>query len=155
MSNSENHPKQSHAFEPPQEPEWHRMISEAAYYLAEKRGFRGKHSLDDWLRAEQRVRQAIQQSPDPEATMNDTTGQDKSHTSSKPPAQEREQAEDSSPRTPPSQASRVQGIPQQNSVSPFERFATTQAGGDGIEGDALKPGKTIDEKVGANMADRK
>jgi DUF2934 family protein len=23
----------------PQEPEWHRMISEAAYFLAEKRGF--------------------------------------------------------------------------------------------------------------------
>lgn len=61
-----------------QEPEWHRMIAEAAYYLAEKRGFPGEHSLgehslDDWLAAEQQVRHAI--SPDPsEGTMNDTTG---------------------------------------------------------------------------------
>jgi hypothetical protein len=35
------------------------MISEAAYYLAQKRGFLGKHALDDWLAAEQQVRQAI------------------------------------------------------------------------------------------------
>jgi hypothetical protein len=47
------------SFHPPQEPEWHRMISEAAYYLAQKRGFLGKHALDDWLAAEQQVRQAI------------------------------------------------------------------------------------------------
>jgi hypothetical protein len=37
----------------------------------------------------------------------------------------------------------------------FEKFASTQAAGDGIEGEVLKPGKTIDEKIGANMADRK
>jgi hypothetical protein len=40
-------------------------------------------------------------------------------------------------------------------ISRFEKFAATQAAGDGIEGDALKPGKTVDEKLGANMADRK
>lgn len=39
------------------------MISEAAYYLAEKRGFLGEHSLGDWLVAEQQVRQVI--SPEP------------------------------------------------------------------------------------------
>ncbi len=39
--------------------------------------------------------------------------------------------------------------------SRFERFAATQAAGDGIQGDALKKDKTIDEKIGANMADRK
>jgi hypothetical protein len=39
--------------------------------------------------------------------------------------------------------------------SRFEKFASTQAGGNGIEGDVLKPDKTIDEKLGANMADRK
>lgn len=39
--------------------------------------------------------------------------------------------------------------------SRFEKFAATQAAGDGIEGDALKPGKTVDEKLGANMPDRK
>jgi hypothetical protein len=27
------------SFDPPMEPEWHRMISEAAYFRAEKRGF--------------------------------------------------------------------------------------------------------------------
>jgi hypothetical protein len=37
----------------------------------------------------------------------------------------------------------------------FEMFAATQAAGNGIEGDVLKPDKTIDEKLGANMADRK
>jgi hypothetical protein len=47
------------SFDYPQEPEWHRMISQAAYYLAEKRGFLGEHSLDDWLAAEQQVRQII------------------------------------------------------------------------------------------------
>jgi hypothetical protein len=36
------------------------MIAEAAYYLAEKRGFVGARALDDWLAAEQQVRQIIQ-----------------------------------------------------------------------------------------------
>jgi hypothetical protein len=36
-----------------------RMISEAAYYLAQKRGFRGESTLDDWLAAEQEIRQVI------------------------------------------------------------------------------------------------
>ena len=35
------------------------MIAEAAYYLAEKSGFADQHSLDDWLAAEQQVRQVI------------------------------------------------------------------------------------------------
>lgn len=35
------------------------MIAEAAYYLAQKRGFLGRHALDDWITAEQQVRQAI------------------------------------------------------------------------------------------------
>jgi hypothetical protein len=39
--------------------------------------------------------------------------------------------------------------------SRFEKFASTQAAGDGIEGDPLKRGKTVEEKLGANMADRK
>lgn len=30
----------------------HEMISEAAYLLAEKRGFHGDSSMDDWLQAE-------------------------------------------------------------------------------------------------------
>jgi hypothetical protein len=40
------------------------MISEAAYYLAEKRGFTGENALDDWLAAERQVRKIIQRSPD-------------------------------------------------------------------------------------------
>jgi hypothetical protein len=51
--------KKPRSFDPPQEPEWHRMIAEAAYFLAEKRGFIGEHSLDDWLAAEQQVKEAI------------------------------------------------------------------------------------------------
>ena len=51
--------KKPRSFDPPQEPEWHRMIAEAAYFIDEKRGFVGANSLDDWLTAEQQVRQAI------------------------------------------------------------------------------------------------
>ncbi len=40
--------------------ERHRMIEEAAYYIAEKRGFDGEHELEDWLQAEQMINQTIQ-----------------------------------------------------------------------------------------------
>jgi hypothetical protein len=46
-------------FYPPMESEWHRMISEAAYFLAEKRHFQPGRSLSDWLEAERQVRQAL------------------------------------------------------------------------------------------------
>ncbi len=39
------------------------MIAEAAYYLAEKRNFIGEHSLDDWLAAEQQVKETLQRLP--------------------------------------------------------------------------------------------
>jgi Protein of unknown function (DUF2934) len=156
MASSETHPKQSHSFDPPQESERHRMIAEGACYLAEKRGFVSGRSLDDWLAAEQQVRlQVTHRSPDPEARMNDTNGQNQSKAGAKTPVQETQQSGDSSPQVRPSQSQRVQGKPQQKGVSRYEKFATTQAGGDGIEGDVLKPVKTIDEKLGANMADRK
>jgi hypothetical protein len=51
--------KQPRSFYAPLEPEWHRMIAEAAYYLAQKRGFSGEHALDDWFAAEQQIRQMI------------------------------------------------------------------------------------------------
>lgn len=35
--------------------ERHAMIAEAAYYLAERRGFESGHELDDWLLAESQV----------------------------------------------------------------------------------------------------
>jgi uncharacterized membrane-anchored protein len=134
-STSERLPKKPRSFDPPQEPEWHRMIAEAAYYLAEKRGFLGEHSLADWLAAEQQVRQVI--SPI-EITMNDT-----------PETQPKTHARTPADAKAPVDATKRQG------VSRFEKFAATQAAGDGIEGDVLKSGKTVDEKLGANMADRK
>jgi hypothetical protein len=48
-----------------------------------------------------------------------------------------------------------QGASQQPQSSRFEKFASTQAAGDGIQGDALKKQKTDAEAIGANMADRK
>lgn len=36
-----------------------RMIEEAAYYLAEKRGFRSGYEMPDWLQAEQQVRKQL------------------------------------------------------------------------------------------------
>jgi hypothetical protein len=47
------------AFNPPEEAEWHRMISVAAYFLAEQRGFAAGRNLDDWLRAEQQIKDSI------------------------------------------------------------------------------------------------
>ena len=55
--------KKPSSFDAPQEPKWHRMIAEAAYFIAEKRRFVGQHSLDDWLAAEQQVRQVTSPSP--------------------------------------------------------------------------------------------
>jgi hypothetical protein len=53
----------------------------------------------------------------------------------------------------------LQGTKEKNSSQPpksrFEKFASTQAAGDGIQGDTRKPNKTTGEKIGANMADRK
>jgi hypothetical protein len=49
------------AFEPPMESQWHHMISEAAYYLAEKRGFKPGRAIDDWLEAELQVRKILTQ----------------------------------------------------------------------------------------------
>ena len=49
----------SDSFDPPMEPEWHRMISEAAYFLAEKRGFESGLALSDWLEAERQVKKAL------------------------------------------------------------------------------------------------
>lgn len=45
-----------HSFDAPAEADWHRMISVAAYYRAEKRGFSPGGALDDWLRAEAEVK---------------------------------------------------------------------------------------------------
>jgi Protein of unknown function (DUF2934) len=138
------------SFYQPQEPEWHRFIAEAAYYLAQKRGFLGGHSLDDWLAAEQQVRQVISPILDSEVTMNDTTRQSQPKSDAK--ALEVKEQDSSRPSSP---AKPGQDMPQHDGVSRFEKFAATQAAGDGIQGDALKTGKTVDEKIGANMADRK
>jgi hypothetical protein len=41
------------------ESDWHRMISEAAYFLAENRGFESGRALDDWLEAERKVKEDL------------------------------------------------------------------------------------------------
>jgi hypothetical protein len=35
------------------------MIAEAAYYLAQQRGFEAGHDLEDWLRAESQIDAAL------------------------------------------------------------------------------------------------
>jgi hypothetical protein len=129
------------------------MIAEAAYYLAQKRGFGGKQALDDWLAAEQAVRQAISPVLDSEASMRNATGQNQRNADAI--AREASKNGDAGSQDRLMQAKRSQNTPQQPSVSRFEKFAATQAAGDGIEGDVLKPGKTVEEKLAANMADRK
>jgi Protein of unknown function (DUF2934) len=62
----------SRSFDQPREADWHRGISEAAYFIAMKRGFTGDHSLEDWLTAEQQMRQVISPASD-SGTKNDTT----------------------------------------------------------------------------------
>jgi hypothetical protein len=47
------------SFDPPEEAEWHRRIAEAAYQLAEKRGFREGEALQDWLTAEVAMRDSL------------------------------------------------------------------------------------------------
>jgi hypothetical protein len=120
------------SFDPPQEADWHRMIAEAAYYLAQKRGFLGEQALEDWLKAEQQVRQVISPVSESEVTMNQTP-----------------------PKKQPEAGTKLQGTPQAQGASRFEKFAATQAAGDGVQGDTLKQNKTAAEKIGANMADRK
>lgn len=102
------------------------MIAVAAYYLSEKRGFLGDHSIEDWLAAEQQVHEVIS------------------------PHTEIPKARDDQP----SQSKRPQKAAQQDG-SRFEKYAATQAAGDGLQGKVRKPNKTTDEKISSNMADRK
>lgn len=48
---------------PTPEHERHRRIAEAAYYLAERRGFRGGDPVQDWLVAEAQIDQGGDSSP--------------------------------------------------------------------------------------------
>jgi hypothetical protein len=144
MTSSEALPKKPRSFDPPAEPAWHRMIAETAYYLAERRGFQGAHSLDDWLTAEQQVRQMISPISEAEATMR-TPPQNGPQSDAEAAAKTTRQAGDT----------KRQRAPQAQPPSRFEKFAATQAAGDGVQGDTLKKDQTVDEKIGANMADRK
>ena len=53
--------------------ERHRMIAVAAYYHAERRGFRGGEELSDWLEAEEEVEHLLEAQPgnDPKASTKD------------------------------------------------------------------------------------
>jgi hypothetical protein len=139
------------SFDSPEEPEWHRMIAEAAYYLAQKRGFTGENALDDWLAAEREMRQVISPIVGSEVTMNKMS-QNQPKADAKP-LEATEQGADSSRQGLRAKPGPV--TPQHQDVSRFEKFAATQAAGDGIQGDTLKKDKSVDEKIGANMADRK
>jgi hypothetical protein len=153
---------QKRSFDPPQEAEWHRMIAEAAYYVAQKRGFRGEHSLEDWLAAEQQIRQVL--SPvaasavaASEVAMKDTGPRDQPKPASDPFSADNTGEKPGKPgkRKTLSKAKGGRSTANPQEASRFEKFASTQAAGDGIQGDVLKPNKTVDEKIGANMADRK
>jgi hypothetical protein len=52
----------SRSFDAPEEPEWHRMISVAAYYRAQSRGFSDGSALEDWLFAEAQIRSLMDSS---------------------------------------------------------------------------------------------
>ena len=39
--------------------QWQEMVSEAAYYRAERRGFAEGYELDDWLEAEAEIRESM------------------------------------------------------------------------------------------------
>jgi hypothetical protein len=149
----ETHTNKPSSFEPPEEPVWHRMIAESAYYLAERRGFVAGHSLDDWLEAEQQVRQMISPKLESEATT-DAARQDRLEPGVKAVGKAAESIGDAKA---PGTLGRPKDFhgPPQHGASRFEKFAATQAAGDGIQGDTLKKGQTVDEKIGANMADRK
>jgi hypothetical protein len=154
MASPETSSKKPRSFDPPEEPVWHRMIAESAYYLAEKRGFLGEHSLDDWLEAEQQVRHLISPMLESEATM-DANRQNRTEPDAKAVAKPTVHAGDTKATGTPSQSKDFQGTPQPHGASRFEKFAATQAAGDGIQGDTLKKDQTVEEKIGANMADRK
>ena len=85
----------------------------------------------------------------------DATRQERPEPDAKVAAKATEQAGDAKAKGTPSQSKDFPGTPQPPGASRFEKFAATQAAGDGIQGDALKKGQTVEEKIGANMADRK
>lgn len=39
--------------------EYHRMIAQAAYYLAEHRGLQSGHEIEDWLAAEREINRVL------------------------------------------------------------------------------------------------
>jgi hypothetical protein len=82
--------------------------------------------------------------------MKDTTRQDRSQSGAKASSGASDR------QRPPNQSKQRQPTsPDNQETSSFEKFAATQAAGDGIQGDTLKKDKTVDEKIGAQMADRK
>jgi hypothetical protein len=52
-------PEPKRSFDPPEEAQWHRMISEAAYFHAVARNFEPGQELADWLAAEAEVKVSL------------------------------------------------------------------------------------------------
>jgi hypothetical protein len=40
--------------------EYYKLVAEAAYYIAEQRGFAAGHDVEDWLQAEAEVNESLQ-----------------------------------------------------------------------------------------------
>ncbi len=50
--------------------EWHHRIAEAAYFMAERRGFQGGCPIQDWLEAERQIsRQFLPPDPPPRVAL--------------------------------------------------------------------------------------
>jgi hypothetical protein len=85
----------------------------------------------------------------------DATPKDQPEPNAKAVAKPIEQAGDVKAKGTSRQPKDSRDTPQLHGASRFEKFAATQAAGDGVQGDTLKKGQTVEEKIGANMADRK
>jgi hypothetical protein len=108
------------------------MIAEAAYYLAQKRGFAGVHALDDWLAAEQQMRQVISPTSDSETTMNDTI-------QVRPKARTRDASDED-------EDGASKGPPNPKKAEPTELVSVDDTI-DGIAREALKEARRIEEAI--------
>jgi hypothetical protein len=53
-----------YSFDAPAEADWHRMISEAAYYRALRREFSAQSALEHWIAAEREIKDLLTRESD-------------------------------------------------------------------------------------------
>jgi hypothetical protein len=56
MAKAKKPSSSTHSFDPPAEADWHRRISEAAYYRSQRKEFSGESALENWIAAETEVK---------------------------------------------------------------------------------------------------